>query len=744
MVDVYDNTTGVPEEVMHQRIRFAAYDAYPTGAVDTGSVVMGLNHRYSITVTPSGPKGSWCTVDDRFPPPPPGAVITIVSVDYLKVVVDGSLSYDPDGTIVSYVWDFGDGSSATGMTATHTYAAEGTYTITLTVMNNDGLTSTDSELVTVHWPPLLASFTYTVDGLTVNVNASSSSSENGIVSYVWDWGDGTTGTGVTATHTYNTTESVATGSEPMSIGRADPSPPPPAVFGFTYAADGVTALPGCNVTVTIMRTGETIVWDETREIWDPNVNIYSVDMSEFQLIVPPATRPWVVGDILHVEVTKGSYSGFTDAPLTAMDNFEGYIQIDVTLDVVTVTVTLTVMDTIGQTDSVSQIVKLSASPVASFTYTVDGFTVNVDASGSSGSSGHDIVSYVWDWGDGTTGSGMVGTHTYAASVNSTPSQPSNGDPLHRIYGHIYAADGVTVLHGCDVTLVNLRTGYSLITTSDASMGYYLVDANSFEGGWFVGDPIRVTATSGSQTGWTTAPLTWHEIDVIDVAMGTGVVTITLKVTDTNGQTASVSHTVKLVLPPIASFTLTVDGLIVNVDASASSGQGGIVSYDWDWGDGTTGTGMVASHTYSSDKSAPADAMAYTGASRGPGPPFEVFGITYAPDGVTPLPNCTVTVTDLRTGYFVTTTSGYLPGQEGVYYVNWLQIDGGWIVGDVINVTAVNGALSGSAEGVSTQEWIWLDVTLTQIPGPIVRTITLTVTDATGQTSSVSKTVTLFL
>ncbi|HSV40648.1 MAG TPA: PKD domain-containing protein [Nocardioidaceae bacterium] len=76
------------------------------------------------------------------------------SVDEVTVDVDGSASTDPDGSIASYAWNFGDGATASGPTATHTYADGGTYTVTLTVTDNDGATDSVSHDVQVQDPPV--------------------------------------------------------------------------------------------------------------------------------------------------------------------------------------------------------------------------------------------------------------------------------------------------------------------------------------------------------------------------------------------------------------------------------------------------------------------------------------------------------------------------------------------------------------------------------------------------------------
>ncbi|GAA3693036.1 hypothetical protein GCM10023081_33000 [Arthrobacter ginkgonis] len=83
---------------------------------------------------------------------PPTASFTS-SANGLAVSVDGSGSTDTDGTIASYAWTFGDGGTATGATASHTYAAAGTYTVGLTVTDDDGATNSTSSTVTVSQVP---------------------------------------------------------------------------------------------------------------------------------------------------------------------------------------------------------------------------------------------------------------------------------------------------------------------------------------------------------------------------------------------------------------------------------------------------------------------------------------------------------------------------------------------------------------------------------------------------------------
>jgi PKD repeat protein len=71
----------------------------------------------------------------------------------LAVSFDASASSDPDGTVASYVWNFGDGSAGTGATASRTYATAGTYTVALTVTDNRGATAVTTRIVSVSAGP---------------------------------------------------------------------------------------------------------------------------------------------------------------------------------------------------------------------------------------------------------------------------------------------------------------------------------------------------------------------------------------------------------------------------------------------------------------------------------------------------------------------------------------------------------------------------------------------------------------
>lgn len=70
----------------------------------------------------------------------------------LTCAFDGSASNDPDGSISTYAWDFGDGTTGTGVSPIKTYSSGGTRTVTLTVTDNGGASASTSQSVTVAAP----------------------------------------------------------------------------------------------------------------------------------------------------------------------------------------------------------------------------------------------------------------------------------------------------------------------------------------------------------------------------------------------------------------------------------------------------------------------------------------------------------------------------------------------------------------------------------------------------------------
>jgi PKD repeat protein len=654
VVNVTDVTTGATGcYILQQRFRFAA-----TGdTLDTDGVMMAKNHKYQITVTPSGPKGTSCTVEDVFSTGnPPVAVFTYsLGLDGATVTVDGSSSYDPSlgQTIQAWGWEWGDGSaSSTGVTASHTYTASGIYTITLTVLSSTGMTGSSNQDVQINLQDQLPipMFTAIATSLTVNFDASASTDDFGIVSYDWAFGDSTTGTGKLATHTY-----AVQGTYPVTLTVTD------------------TATQTASLTKDVLVVDNPPVASFTATVSGYSVSVTSTSTDDFGI----ASWSWNWGD--------GSPAG-TGA--TATHTYTGITSVAG----LTKTITLTVTDTIGQTNSVTHMITLQDNaPVAAFSISYNGYTVSFDASASTDD--HGIVSSAWDFGDGSTGTGQTTTHTYVAlpqTYNVVLTVTDTVGQKGTLTQKVSFVDQTPV-----ASFTSVVSGYTVTVTSTSTDDHGIA---SLSWNWGDGSAAGTGATAThTYTTATVPPLTK---------------TITLTVTDTIGQTNSVSHDVTLQDNlPVASFTSVVSGYTVTV-TSTSTDDHGINSYSWVWGDGSAaGTGATATHTYTGITS--------------------VAGLTKT---------ITLTVTD--TVGQTKSASNTVTLQDNAPVASFTYTKSG------LSVTVTS--TSTDDHGINSYAWSWGDSTAGGTGATATHTYTtsgtytvmLTVTDTIGQPNSVSQPVTV--
>ena len=179
----------------------------------------------------------------------------------LEINFDGSLSEDSDGSVVSYQWNFGDGSSASGSTVSHTFSSVGSYTVRLTVTDDEGAQASATRQVQateVSNANPSAAFNRTPQSgdapVAVSVDAGASTDSDGsIVNYAWEFGDGGNANGVTAAHTYTsvgsftirltvTDDGGATDVATRTVNVTSPSNNAPSASFSVSATNGVAPL----------------------------------------------------------------------------------------------------------------------------------------------------------------------------------------------------------------------------------------------------------------------------------------------------------------------------------------------------------------------------------------------------------------------------------------------------------------------------------------------------------------------
>lgn len=379
-----------------------------------------------------------------------------VSLDGLELTVDGSGSSDAEGGGLSYAWDFGDGATATGATAEHSYTAEGEYEVKLVVTDEYGATGSATQQVSVQLANVapVALFQTTIDELNVHFDASASHDIDGqIVEYEWIFGDGQTGTGQSVDHAYATSDAygislIVTDNEGAThrldsvvmVFAAEELDPKAA---FTSVADGLELSVDASTSLPPAAGGEITGYDwdfgdsATAETRTATHTYAQAGTYEVTLTVHAAERSSQITQTVSIGMAQGPNPQFGtalngrllnvdaaattpgDAPITEYqwdfgDGKTGtgeqashryaadgeYV------------VSLTAVDGNGAEASTSQTIQTANDlPVAAFSVAAEALSVQVDASNSSDANG-DIASYAWDFGDGTEATGVNATHEY--------------------------------------------------------------------------------------------------------------------------------------------------------------------------------------------------------------------------------------------------------------------------------------------------------------------------------------------
>ncbi|MHB9285499.1 PHB depolymerase family esterase [Halobacteriales archaeon Cl-PHB] len=361
---------------------------------------------------------------------------------------DASGSSDPDGSITSYEWDFGDGATATGSTASHSYSSTGTYTVTVTVSDDGGLSDTASTKLQVcdgDCPPIAeisASSTDVTTEDTVDFDASGSSDVDGSIStYEWDFtSDGTVdATGSTASHTYASTGThTATVTVTDNAGQSDSASVDISVESALYCGEA-----------------ENGVHVDNGRAYNSGGCYYAEGSDQYMGSCMSST----------LTVLQETSSGYFEVVDSCPDGGSG-----------------------GDGNTAP-----TADVSASSTTVTVGDTVDFDGTGSSDSDGS-IASYGWDWtSDGTyDASGSTASHSWSAAGDYTVTLRVTDD------------DGATDTASVTVTVESSSSGYC--GTEDngthasngraySSWGYYYAEGSDQYMGYGSYDTTTLKETS---------------------------------------------------------------------------------------------------------------------------------------------------------------------------------------------------------------------------------------------------------
>jgi len=206
LISTQANTKILSSELTHQLPATAAADGSVSWSFDWQAPATAGNYSlYGAGLSANGTGGTtgdgsatavlMVTVSAAAPQAPVAEISAPASaVEGQSVNFDGSGSRDSDGTIVSYDWDFGDGTTGSGAIVAHSFAVAGTYTVTLTVTDDASLTNStfvDINIGGIMIPVSDPGGPYTGEpGVAIAFDASGSTHTSPITRYLWDYGDG--------------------------------------------------------------------------------------------------------------------------------------------------------------------------------------------------------------------------------------------------------------------------------------------------------------------------------------------------------------------------------------------------------------------------------------------------------------------------------------------------------------------------------------------------------------------------